>query len=185
MGGRFQETFYHVPQRAPAAWRLAPHSSLLTEAHFISPSSSHFLHSFTCSNKLSVPKSLSQVLLLRSFTLWEVRDGKGKVGEGSCGKEVMFETGLWKTGSQQVGRWKELNEEHRETKAWRPEGHLESEICQRRQSTEFASCPGAAWVELCMQNGSKIKNVPCCVMRSINTEPLIPIYSCTFCSPFE
>lgn len=45
-------------------------------------------------NKLSVPKSLLQVLLLRTLKLREIGDGEGKTREGSNGKEVTFEISL-------------------------------------------------------------------------------------------
>lgn len=59
---------------------------------------------------------LSQVLLLRTLKLQGIGDG-----EGSYGKEVTLEGGLERRlRVQQVGRWKSLNQEHKEAKAWRP-----------------------------------------------------------------
>ena len=80
---------------------------------------------------------------------------------------MTFEGGLERQlGVQQVGRWKGLNQEHKEAEAWRPVDMWSLDLPElldpqvhRRQGEPAAprGCPGAAEVEPCLQSGSKNK----------------------------
>lgn len=101
----------------------------------------HLTFSTPCANKLSVPKSLSQVLLWGHSNFEKLETGKDKREKETIEKSDVWDR-PWNTRVQQVGRWKGL-QEHREAKAWRPEGRLESGIFQTCWSTVFAEGRGS------------------------------------------
>lgn len=70
-----------------------------------------------------------------NFKKWEMgrKSGRWKVGNRSDTWDRP-----WKTVESQTRGWKGLNQEYKETKAWKPEGHLESEMCQSPWNTGSA-----------------------------------------------
>lgn len=136
MGDQFQGTFYTAPQRNNPLtdWEILHWFFSLPHLMFSTP--------------LLIKKTICAQVLITSFVFEDIQTlinwRWGRInGRRKFWKRSDIWDRPWKTRVQQVERWKGLNQEHKEVKAWRPEGHLESGIRQSRRSTGFSEAEAA------------------------------------------